>query len=158
MITIQSNIHVDRISGMEIFNFLINPTDREYQRWWPGTHIELHNIKHGANNIGNIVYMDEFIGEHRVKMTGIVIEAEPGKKIMWRLKKFVRLPIWLSLEFEDDHGGVAITHTIRAGFAGIGRIFDVLLRFYFSDEFGKAMDKHVKTEFPKLREMLLGEM
>jgi hypothetical protein len=29
MITIQSRIHVDSISGMEIFNFLINPTDRE---------------------------------------------------------------------------------------------------------------------------------
>jgi hypothetical protein len=158
MITIQSSIYVDRISGMEIFNFLINPSDCEYQRWWPGTHIKLHTLKHSPKNVGNIVYMDEFIGEHRVRMTGIVTEAEPGKKIVWRLKKFVRLPIWLYLELEDDKEGVAITHTIRAGFAGIGRILDVLLRFYFSDDFGKAMDEHVKTEFPKLREMLLGGM
>lgn len=87
---------------MEIFNFLINPTDSEYQSWWTGTNLELHLLKHDPNNIGNIVYMDEFIGKHRVKMAGIVIEAEPGKKIIWQLRKLIRLPIWLSLELEDD--------------------------------------------------------
>ena len=59
------------------------------------------------------------------------------------------------LDLEDDAGGVTITHTIRAGFKGIGRIVDPILRaFLFSDEFERAMDEHVKTEFPKLRDML----
>jgi hypothetical protein len=98
--------------------------------------------------------MDEVIGKHRVKMAGIVIEAEPGKKIIWQLKQLIRLPIWLSLELEDDKEGVVVTHTIRAGFEGIGRVLDIFLQIYFSDEFRRAMDEHIKTEFPKLRDML----
>lgn len=154
MITIQSKIHVERISGMEIFNFLINPTDSAYQRWWPGTHLAFHNLRYSPRNVGNIVYMDEYVGKRRVKMTGIVTEAEPGKKIVWQLRKIIRLPIWLSLELEDDREGVAITHTIKAGFEGVGRILDVIFRVYLPDEFGKTMDEHAKTEFPKLGELL----
>jgi len=139
---------------MEVFNFLINPTDREYQKWWPGTHIELHNLRQSPDIVGNIIYMDEFIGKHRVKMTAIVIEAEPGTKIIWQLKKLVRLPVWLSLELGDDKEGVEITHTIKAGFEGGGRILDFIFRLYFSNEFAKAMDEHVRIEFPKLRDLL----
>ena len=49
---------------------------------------------------------------------------------------------------------MTITHTIRAGFAGAGRILDPLLRIYLSESFTTAMDEHGKTEFPKLRDML----
>jgi hypothetical protein len=155
MIKIQSRIHVDRIGGTEIFNFLINPTDREYQRWWPGTHLKLHNCAQKPNNVGNVVYMDEFVGKHRVKMTCIVTEAEPGKKLVWQMKKLIRLPVWLVLELEDDKEGVEITHTIKVGWEGIGRVLDIIFRIYFSDEFIKVMDEHVKIEFPKLRGLLL---
>jgi hypothetical protein len=139
---------------MDIYNFLINPTDREYQRWWSGTHLEFHTCKRGLNNIGDIVYMDEFVGDRRVKMSGIVTEAEPGKKITWQLIRLVRLPVWLSLHLKDDNEGVLVTHTIRAGFSGIGRLFDVAFRLYFTAEFENAMDEHVKAEFPMLRDML----
>ncbi len=83
---------------MEVRDFLINPTDSEYQRWLPGTHIRPHSLKEHPKNVGNVIYMDEFIGEPSVKMIDIVIEAESGKKITWRLKKFIRLPIWFALE------------------------------------------------------------
>ncbi len=83
-------------------------------------------------------------------MTCIVTEAEPGKKLIWQMKKLIRLPIWLVLEFEDDKEGVEITHTIKAGWEGIGRIFDSIFKIYFSDEFTKMMDEHAKIEFPKL--------
>jgi hypothetical protein len=36
----------------------------------------------------------------------------------------------------------------------VGRILDPLLRLYFSQDFARAMDDHVKTEFPKLMELL----
>jgi uncharacterized membrane protein len=98
--------------------------------------------------------MDEFIGARRVSMTGIVVEAIRGRKIVWQLTRLIRLPVWLSLELEDDDQGVTITHTIRAGFAGVGRILDPVLRLYFSEAFVSAMDHHVKTEFPRLRELL----
>ena len=155
MIIIQSKIHVARIGGMEIFNFLINPTDNEYQKWWPGTHLEFHNLRHNPRNIGNVVYMDEYVGKRRVKMTAIVIEAKPGKKITWQFKKIIRLPIWLCLELDDDREGVAVTHTMKAGFESVRRILDVIFRVYLSDAFANAMDEHAKTEFPKLGDMLL---
>jgi hypothetical protein len=151
----QSRLHLDRTKGIDIYDFLINPTDREYQRWWPGTHLKLHTVKQRLNNVGNIVYMDEFIGDYRVKMSGIVTEAVPGKKITWQLKSLIRMPVWLSLELEDDNAGVVVTHTIRAGFTGIGGILDTILGFYFTDGFEKAMDEHVRTEFPMLSELLL---
>jgi hypothetical protein len=87
-------------------------------------------------------------------MTAILIESIPGGRITWQLKKIIKLPVWLSLELEDDDDGVTITHTIRAGFAGAASILDPLLRIYFSESFTRALDEHVKTEFPKLRDML----
>lgn len=152
-ITMETKIHVERLSGTKIYNFLLNANDSDYQRWWKGTHLQFHTLKKCPNDIGNIVYMDEFIGKNRVKMKGVVIKAEPDKKITWQLKKLIRLPIYLCLELDDKGKGVTITHTIKAGFEGIGKIFDVFFRFYFTDEFEKAMDDHVRAEFPKLRDM-----
>jgi hypothetical protein len=154
MITLRTRIHVDRLTGEQVYGFLMNATDHEYQEWWPGVHLQLHTLKRYPNNNGNIVYMDEFIGEYRVKMTGVVVEATPGKKLVWQLKKGVRLPVRLSLELDDDQTGVFITHTIRAGFEGVGSVLDPAFRIYLSGKFAAAMDEHVKTEFPKLRDML----
>jgi hypothetical protein len=154
VITIQTRTYVPGLSGKEIFNFLLNPTDRDYQRWWTGTHFKLHLVKQVDGGVGSVVYMDELIGALRVKMTGVVIEAMRGRKITWQLKKVLRLPVWLSLELNDDSDGVSITHTIRAGYNGPGKALDRILRLYFSDAFTRALDEHVRTEFPKLRDTL----
>jgi hypothetical protein len=66
----------------------------------------------------------------------------------------IKLPVRLSLDLTDDESGVAITHTIEAGFKGPGRLLDPLIRLYFSRKFAAAMDDHVKTEFPLLRDRL----
>jgi hypothetical protein len=58
------------------------------------------------------------------------------------------------LDLADDAQGVAITHTIEAGFRGLGRLLDPLLRLYLSHNFERAMDEHVRTEFPRLRDLL----
>ncbi len=157
MIIIQSRVHVEQVGGMDIFNFMINPCDRNYQRWWPGMHLEFHTLKHVPGRVGSIVYMDEYVGERRIKMKAVVTEAEPGKLITWQMKKLIRLPVRLYLELEDDQKGVLVTHTIRAGYEGIGSILDVFFRLYLSDRFEKAMDEHAQTEFPKLGELLLSD-
>ncbi len=126
---------------------------QEYQRWWPGVHLELHNVRHHPGGVGNVVHMDEWVGKRRVKMNCVVTEAEPGARLVWQMSKFVRLPARLVLEFQDDGNGVMIIHTIRAGFQRFG-ILDALLRMYFSDEFASAMDEHARVEFPKLGDML----
>jgi hypothetical protein len=153
MITLQSQLHVDGVRGNEIVDFLLSYTDQAYQAWWPGTHLQLHTLACYPNSVGNIVFMDEFIGKRRIKTVGVVRIAEPAK-IVWQLKQRIPLPVWLTLDLVDDAAGVTITHTIRAGVKALGWLFDALFRMYFSDEFRRAMDEHVKAEFPKLRDLL----
>ena len=154
MITLRTQIAVSGVTGLEIFNFLLNCTDAEYQRWWPGTHLSFHTIKRMPGDVGNLVVMDEFIGNRRVRAKGLVTEVEPGKRLVWQFRKLVRLPVQLSLEFDEQGDALQLTHTINAGFHGIGRVLDPLLRLYFSRRFAEALDEHVRTEFPKLRDLL----
>ena len=154
MITFQTKTHVDRLKGEQVFDFLVNANDREYQAWWPGVHLQFHTLKRCANHVGNIVYMDEFIGEYRVKSTAVLVEAIPSRKLVWQSRKGIRLPVRLSLEMDDDQAGVTITHTIRVGFKGLGSVLDFVFQVYFPAKFKTAIEEHVKTEFPKLRDML----
>ncbi|MGC9397327.1 MAG: hypothetical protein ACP5J4_20985 [Anaerolineae bacterium] len=154
MITIQSKVRVADASCADILDFMLNCTDQRYQAWWPGTHLAFHTVTRRPGDVGNVVYMDEYVGRRRIKMQGVVSAVVPGKKIMWQFKQLVRLPARLILEAEDDDQGVMLTHTLQAGFKGIGSILDPLLRLYFSDEFAHAMDEHAQTEFPMLGEML----
>jgi len=154
MIAIKTQIYMDGVQGNKISDFLLNCTDEDYRKWWNGTHLQFHTIKRYPGNVGNIVFMDEFIGNRRVKMMGVVIRAVPGKEVVWQIKKIVKLPVWVLLKLEDREGGVKISHTIKAGFNGIGKILDPFLRMFFTREFAKAMDEHAMVEFPKLRDML----
>jgi hypothetical protein len=95
--------------------------------------------------------MDEYVGTRRLRMRAIILEAVPGRRLVWQLKKAIKLPVRLSLELEDYEGGVAITHTVHAGLRGAGAIADPLIRLFFSTAFTAALDDHVKTEFPMLR-------
>ena len=67
-------------------------------------------------------------------------------------KRVLTLPARMSLELADRAGGVEITHTIEAGFKGPGSLLDPLLRLYFTEESARALDDHVETEFPLLRD------
>jgi hypothetical protein len=154
MIVLETRLRVEGISGKEVFDFLAHPNDVAYQRWWPGTHLQLHSLKGAGGCAGDLIYMDEYIGERRVRMSAVVLEAVPGRRLVWQLRKLVRLPARLTLELADDDGGVAITHTIEAGYRGPGRALDPLLRLYFSSAFAEAMDQHARTEFPLLSERL----
>jgi len=154
VITIQSKVRVADVSGADLLDFMLNCTDRQYQAWWPGTHLAFHTVKRRPGDVGNIVYMDEYVGPRRLKMQGVVTEVVPGKKIVWQFKQIIRLPARLILEAADDDAGVMLTHTLQAGFKGIGSILDPLLRLYFSDGFAHAMDEHAQAEFPMLGDML----
>ena len=154
MLTLQTKLRVDGITGKQIFDCLADPNDQAYQQWWPGTHIQLHPLKRSEDHLGDVIYMDEYIGERRLRMEGIVVEAVPEHKLVWQLRKLITLPVSVSLELTDDASGVAITHTIEAGFKGPGRLVDPLFRLYFSRKFAAALDDHVKTEFPLLRDRL----
>ena len=154
MLTLETSIRVDGITGMEIFDFLANPEDESYRAWWPGTHLQFHTLARGDNYVGDVIFMDEYVGTRRLRMAAIVTEAAPGKKLAWQLRRWIKLPAHLYLELEDHDGGVTITHTTCAGFRGPGRILDPALRLFFSRAFAHALDEHVRTEFPLLRDLL----
>ena len=74
--------------------------------------------------------------------------------MVWQLRALVRQPVHLELDLEDEPTGMRITHTIRAGLPGPGRLLDPLLRLYFSPTFARAMDGHVRMEFARLTALL----
>lgn len=90
MTTVKTKVHVEGIGSMPIYDFMMNPTDSNYQRWWPGTHLEFHTLSKSANGAGMVVYMDEYIGRLRLRMTAIVIDAQPGKRITQLMNTLVR--------------------------------------------------------------------
>ena len=155
MIRYTTTVEVARLSSKDVYDFLLNCTDRQYQRWWPGTHLAFHTLKRTPTTVGNLVYMDEYVGDFRLKFHGIVKEAVPHRTIVWQMRKFgMLLPAWVSLNLSDTATGVTIIHTMAAGFRGIGRFLDGLLRLYVSPKFGYQMAAHAHTEFHKLRDLL----
>lgn len=157
MLTVESELTLDGLTGREITDFLLGCDDTTYQAWWPGTHLELHVLAPGArdDHVGDIVLMDEYIGSRRVRMAGEVIEVVPGEKIVWQFRPGgVRMPVRLTLELRALERGVHLRHAITAGWSGRGRVLDPLWRLYFSRSFAGAMDRHVHTEFPLMRELL----
>jgi hypothetical protein len=156
MLTLETRIHVDGLHGSDVFDFLIDCTDEQYRRWWPGTHLRFHTLERRAGHVGNRVVMDEYVGRRRLRLTGVVREAVPGTTIVWQLGKGVLLPVRLRLDLADDGAGVTITHTVRAGLRGLGAALDPLLRRYFSVDLARDLDAHVRAEFPRLRDVLAG--
>ncbi|WP_218014428.1 SRPBCC family protein [Mycolicibacterium palauense] len=155
MLRLQSKVRVAGLTGAEVTRFFLECNDAAYRAWWPGVHLRLHPVAAGgADHLGETVLMDEFVGSRHLRMRGVVTRVQPGRKIVWQMKKGVRLPAWLTLDLDDDDGGVTIVHTLTAGWTGPGRVLDPLLRRYLTADFAAALDRHVHTEFPRLRDLL----
>jgi hypothetical protein len=104
--------------------------------------------------VGNLVYFDEYVGGYRLRFKAVVTEIISGKKLVWQMKKIVKLPAWLALDFEDNKDSVNIVHTLSIGFGGVGRFLDPILRVYFSAKFQRELESHAQVEFHKLADML----
>lgn len=154
MIELRTEVKVKGISGKNVSDFMLNCTDEEYQNWWPGMHLAFHTKKHFPNDLGNLVYFDEYVGKRRLKFEGIVVKYISSREIVWQLKKVVKLPVWLVLEFEDKDEGVLIIHTIKAGFERVGKVLDPFLKLHLNQSFEKDLEEHAHIEFNKLAEIL----
>jgi hypothetical protein len=154
MLVTESRVDVAGLTGRDVTDFMLACTDERYRNWWPGTHLQLHVLGRAVAGVGDVVVMDEFVGRRRLRLRGVVEAVEPGRRLVWRFRKIVPLPARLSLELTPVPGGVSVRHTINAGWAGIGRVLDPLLRLYFTPRFIAELDAHVRTEFPLLRDYL----
>jgi hypothetical protein len=149
----ESQVSVKGLSGREVTDLMVACDDARYQEWWPGTHRAFHVLRSapGEHHVGDLVWMDEFVGSRHLRMAAEVLEVVPGEKVAWRLRPGrLRLPVRLTLTLRDHDGGVLVRHTLTAGWAGWARVFDPLWRLYFTDAFAAAMDGHAKTEFLRL--------
>jgi len=154
VVVLQTRVFVVGVAGKQVTDFFVNCTDSDYQRWWEGTHLEFHTVNRTTEVIGSLVYFDEYVGKHRLKFKGRITNYAAGKHLEYRLAKGLSMPAWLVLEFQDRPDGVEIVHTIKAGYQGIGKMLDPLIRLYLSSLFEEALNKHADTEFSRLGSIL----
>ncbi|MCV7079001.1 hypothetical protein [Mycobacterium szulgai] len=157
MLTLESEVAVEGLTGREVTDFMLDCRDDTYQAWWPGTHLEFHLLKHGTggDHVGDLVLMDEYVGSRRVRMLGEVIDAVPAERIAWQLRRGrLRLPVRVTLALSTAGQEVRVRHTVTVGWTAHGRWLDPLWRLYFSRCFAGAMDRHVRTEFLLMRHLL----
>jgi len=119
----------------QFYDFMIDPTDERYSKWWPDEHLQFHIVKHGdENHLGDVVLMDEYLGKnHRLVFLAVVVTANRPNKAAWQMKKAgLRLPAFVALELHDSPEGLRLKHELRIGYSGIGRLLDPFIRLYFS--------------------------
>ena len=154
MIRLQADVDVDGLAAEEAVRFLLDCNDASYQAWWPGTHIRLHTVRREPGDVGNLVYMDEYIGRFRLRLHAVIVAIDRGRRIAWQVMKGFRLPGRLVLSFEDRPGGVRISHLLEAGSTGAGRIFDHVIRLWLTKDLEQALDAHVRADSPRLRDLI----
>jgi hypothetical protein len=155
MVTLETTVKMNGITAKDVYDFMLNINDADYQRWWKGTHLACHTVKKYPDNIGNIVYADEYVGKYRVKGYTVITRLVPYKEMVYQIKMITRIPAWFIMKFEDVEDGVNLVHTIKAGGHGIWRIFDPFIRLYLSKNFEKNVNEHAHEEFPMLAEMII---
>lgn len=157
MLTFESRMTLTGVTGDDITAFMLECEDARYRSWWPGTHLAFHIVRPGPghDHVGDVVWMDEFVGSRRLRMPADVVEAVPGERIVWHLRPWrLRLPVILTLEVRPDDAGVLLRHVLTAGWRGRLCVFDPLWRLYFTRSFARELDEHAHTEFPKLTDLL----
>lgn len=73
MIELKTDVQLKGVSAKAIADFLLHCTDRDYQHWWPGTHLAWRTKKQFPNEIGSVVYFDEYVGQRRLKLETLVV-------------------------------------------------------------------------------------
>lgn len=155
MVTLKTVVKMKGVTSKEVYDFMLNLNDADYQRWWKGTHLICHTVKKYPDNIGNIVYADEFVGKYRLKGHMVNTKLIPGKEMVCRFKVGIKLPVWFIMRFEDLEEGISLTHIVEAGGRGIWKIFDPFFRLVLNKRFESDLTAHAHQEFPMLAEMLI---
>lgn len=153
MLVFTSEIEVNGKTPEQIYNWFINlnSTD-EYKKWHP-EHVEWKTKKRTSNGIGSVIYFDEWIGKFRMKLTGELVETEPNRLFVFKLKG---LPAYLSLALEPTKNGTKVIHVVRFGYKGaLGAVLDFLLKLLpIYKSFKRELDRHAHEEFKNLERLL----
>ncbi|MFC7494209.1 MULTISPECIES: hypothetical protein [unclassified Nocardioides] len=157
MLTLETTIALDGLSGDEFTDFMLTCDDTRYRAWWPGTHRQFHvrRAGPGEDHVGDVVWMDEYVGRRHLRMAAAVVDVVPGRRIVWQLRPWrLRPPVRLTLAFDPQEDGAVVRHVLTAGWAGWARVLDPVWRLYFSPTFAHDLDRHARTEFGRLPHLL----
>jgi hypothetical protein len=154
MILYRTTFIVPDLSAIELTDFMANCDDQLYQNWWEGVHIAFHTKKRLTNNVGNRVVFDEYVGSLRLRFNAVLDVYQPGKAMVWHMRKIIPLPAWISLSLEETADGLHITHALKIGFNNKGRVLDRLIEAFLPKEFEQDLADHARHEFGKLKEYL----
>ena len=157
MIRHNVEIIVKNALAEQFYEFMINPNDKKYNEWWPEEHLQFHITKKGdENHLGDSVYFDEYLGiKRRLKFHAVVTVADKPNKIVWQMKVAgIKMPFYVILGLNNKTDGLYVSHELKLGYSGIGRIFDPFIRLYFNKSFRADLEKHCNIEWQKLADYL----
>jgi len=142
----------------QFYDFMINPSDEAYSSWLPEHH-QYHVVKCGKNRpVGNIVFFDQHISpKHRLKSYAKVIIADRPHEMTVQVRRMgINLPMFVSLKFTDTEKGLLLEEELRAGYKGMGKIFDPLFTIFVGKKFRDALTMHHEKEWKELEKILQG--
>jgi len=149
---------VPNANAGQFYDFMIDPNDEQYRKWWPEEHFQFHITRNGEeNHIGDRLFFDEKIGpKYRLSFHAVVLTATRPNRIVWQMiKAGIHLPAYLELRLIDSSDGVVVEHELRAGYKNFpGKILDPFIKLYLSKPFQKALEDHCMIEWPKLAEFI----
>jgi len=149
---------VPNANAGQFYDFMINPNDEQYKKWWPEEHFQFHITKRGKDDhVGDKVFFDEKIGpNHRLSFHAFVLTAKRPNIIVWQMTKAgIWLPAYLELRLIDSADGVVVEHELRIGYKNFaGKLLDPLIKLILNKPFQKALEEHCLIEWPKLAEFI----
>jgi len=148
---------VKNATAEQFYDFMINPNDKKYSEWWAEEHLQFHITKKGDKyHLGDYVYFDEYLGsKRRLKFHAVVAVADKPNKIMWQMKVIgLKTPFYVILGLINKTDGVYVSHELRLGYSGLGRVFDPFIKLYFNKSFRAVLENHCNTEWDKLADYL----
>lgn len=155
MITWVTKIEIRGKSPEAVYGWIVTLNNERYRRWHPA-HREWRNVRGTPEEAGSVVFFDEQFDGFSVRYYGEVTAAVPKRMLRWRLRRFILLPVHLTLRFESAEAGAIVTHELTAGYdPAFGRALDVALRkTVLTPAFEKALDTHAREEFKNLEWLL----
>lgn len=154
MIAFETKVRVEGLVAYRIYRYFLRPANDRDEPREPGTRLGLEMIRRTSDEVGSVVRMDERIGGRRIRAKAVIVEAVPGRRLVLQVKKLRRLPVWILMAFQDTDGGTDVTHTLKAGYRGVGTLLDPIFRLYFPRRFRRDLGDHVRAEFARLQESL----
>lgn len=140
----------------QFFDFMAYPDDEAYSNWLPEHH-QYHVVKKSKDSpVGDLIFFDQHISpKFRLKSYAIVRVADKPRELTVQVRKFgIRVPVFVSLYFEDTENGLVLVEELRAGYRGPGAILNPFFRLVLTKRKLNDLTNHHNKEWKELENIL----